>query len=89
MTNRGRALSDSFDRANRRRQRRPRPINVGCKKATAALCSSAAGARLAFPKRNGMLYLQGLDPCDAVPQADAFYENFIRPPIPGMTDKRR
>ena len=35
------------------------------------------------------LYVQGVEPREAAVQAQAFYENFIRRPIPGVTGKRQ
>ena len=63
---------------------------VAWKKATAALMIERGGRPAGVPEKEWRrLYLQGIEPREGAFQAQAFYENFIRRPILGVTGKRR
>jgi len=60
------------------------------KKMIAALLAERGGRPTSVPEREWRrLYLEGLEPREALPQAEAYHEHFIRRPIPGLSGKRR
>ena len=72
-----------------RGQDRPKGFGTGC--ASEKLLLAERGGRPAsVPEKEWRrLYLEGLETREAVPKAEAYYENFTRRPIPGLTGKRR